>query len=188
MAKIFASTDTSVKTCPVCNSRLVPAEYYSAVKGGSQVVDSKTDWASGKTTNTVSTQYSDVQRCRGVYCMSCYYKKMAGRVVLFRILILVGLLGIIAFGVLSFALNNTALLLAAIPFLLALVFGWTNIRDNGVIGENPYSGLTKEQIEVHATKSNENIMNSNSSEFVACIPHDQIPQGRTFLSLSSFKK
>ena len=188
MAKVFASTDTSVKVCPICGSQLVPADYYSAVKGNSQVVESKTDWSNGKTTNTISTQYSDVQRCRGVYCMSCYYKKMAGRVVLFRILILVGLLGIIAFGVLSFVLENTALLLAAIPFLAALVLGWTNIGDSGVIGENPYSGLTKEQIEAHATKSNENIVNSNSSEFIACVPHDQIPQGRTFLSLSSFKK
>lgn len=91
MAKVFASTDTSVKTCPVCNSRLVPAEYYSAVKGNSQVVDSKTDWASGKTTNTVSTQYSDIQKCTGVYCMACYYKSMASKVMLFRSLILVGL-------------------------------------------------------------------------------------------------
>ena len=188
MAKDFASTDTSVKVCPICGSQLVPADYYSAVKGNSQVVESKTDWSNDKTTNTISTQYSDVQRCRGVYCMSCYYKKMAGRVVLFRILILVGLLGIIAFGVLSFVLENTALLLAAIPFLAALVLGWTNIGDSGVIGENPYSGLTKEQIEAHATKSNDNIVNSNSSEFIACVPHDQIPQGRTFLSLSSFKK
>ena len=120
--------------------------------------------------------------------MACYYKSMASKVLLFRILILVGLLGIIAFGVLSFVLENTALLLASIPFLAALVLGWTNIGDSGVIGENPYSGLTKEQIEAHATMRNENIMQSNSSEFVTCISHDQIPQGRTFLSLSSFKK
>ena len=188
MAKVFASSDSSVKTCPVCNSRLVPAEYYSAVKGVSQVTDSKTDWSNGKTTQTISTQYSDIQKCTGVYCMACCYKAKAHSVVIFRVLIFIGLLGAIAFGVLAFVLENTALIAGAVPFIAALVLGWINIGDSGVIGENPYSGLTKEQIEAHATKHNEAILFENSNNFVACVPQDQIPQGRTFLSLSSFKK
>lgn len=188
MGKTFASTDTSVKICPYCGSELVPAEYYSAVKGNSNVVDSKTDWASGKTTKTISTNYSDVQKCQGVYCMACLYKKKALMLNLFRGMVLIGFLGVLCFGGMALLKNEVLLFLPGLPFLAALIIGWKSIGNGeGVITSNPYARITKEQIHAHATKRNEGFLLTNSYNFIQSVPKDQIPEGRVLLSLGTFK-
>ncbi|MBQ5956480.1 MAG: hypothetical protein IJL46_02795 [Clostridia bacterium] len=58
--------------CPKCGGRMSPAEYYVAVKGDTT---SKTDLSQaglGKVTTTYSTQYRNIRRKTGGFCINCY--------------------------------------------------------------------------------------------------------------------
>ena len=59
-------------TCPACGGKMLPAEYYIAVKGD---VRSKQDWSqSGKVTTTTTTHYHNVRQKTGGFCPKCYTK------------------------------------------------------------------------------------------------------------------
>ncbi len=189
MASIYVSTDTTKKVCPHCGSELVPAEYLYASKGDSHLVDVHTDWARGKTTKTISTQYTDIQRRWGAYCIACLYKKKSRTLIISRSMVMVGLLGALCFIGLMIVKNDTLYWLPALAFIAILIIGWKTVGDDGVVTENPYSGLTKEQIHARATTQNDSVfLDMNSFEYVTNFPKNQIPSGKTILSRNAFRK
>lgn len=181
MAKGFYSLDTTTDVCPHCGSELVFAEYYSAVKGTSSV----TAGQAGR--KIIKTQYTDVQKCKGAYCMACLYKELALLLNIARAMVLVGLLGVVVCVILMLMKNNTIFWIPTLVFGLVLTLGWKWIGDDGVVGENPYTGLTKEQIHKQATARNDTMLDMSSNEFVANFPKDQIPEGRTLLPRNAFR-
>ena len=60
-------------TCPACGCKMLPAEYYIAVKGE---VRSKQDWSqAGKVITTTTTRYNNVRQQIGALCPACYAKR-----------------------------------------------------------------------------------------------------------------
>lgn len=177
----FYSLDTKTTVCPHCGSELVTAEYFSAVKG-----ESSDKQKNGK--NITTTKYTDVQKHTGAYCMACLYRKKARLLTLARGIVVLGFLGTAASVILMLTKNNSMFWFPVIACFLVLSVGWNLIgEDDGLFTENPYRGLTKEQIHKTATSSSSLMLDVRSNEFVENFPKDQIPGGRTLLSRSAFK-
>ena len=86
--------------CPKCGAPLVPAVYYTAVKGATVVTGVKTEWqgASQKRTVSTSTPYSQFRRHTDTFCPRCASRK-ARRKKLPPFLLFLGLLAALAFGI-----------------------------------------------------------------------------------------
>lgn len=181
MAKGFYSLDTITGACPHCGSELVFVEYYSAVENGSAVAAGQ----SGR--KDIKTMFSDVRKGEGAFCMACLYKELALLLTISRAMVILGFLGTAAFGILMVLKGNAVLFFPMLVCLWILGLGWHGLGDDGLIGENPYTGLTAEQIHKTATYPNQHMQDALSYQFVVNFPKDERPKGRTLLPRNVFR-
>jgi len=191
----YCSTDTSVATCPKCGSELSFANYYTGIKGATNIVSSKSerDWGAGKivTTTVRNTKYTDVREHTGAVCMYCTYHGLYMELLIARIMIVLGALGVIFAAVQYIILDNPQVWILILGFVcfFAAGIGWKIMGNGGLFCANPYK--VKKGISPfpgYAAMQNEfdhNYVSDylKSALFIA----DDIPKERTVLSRRDVK-
>lgn len=190
----YCSTDTSVAICPKCGSKLSFASYYTGIKGSTDLVSmkSETNWASGKTVTTTitNTRYTDVHEHTGAICMHCIFHELYVQLLIARIMIVAGALGVAFSAVQLLIFESEQTWIAILGFVCFFVTAASVkiIGDDGVIVANPYKvEKGRSPFPGYAAMRNEFDHNYVSDYLKMTLSIDDIPKGRTVLSRRDVK-